>query len=180
MASEHCMCADRIFMINICYRLKEKTGKHSENHSADKIFKVNGWVDYFPLPNSKVSFYRAHSIPIKARATAERGVRFLPTREFLPCLEPPGWPRGEDGALPPWVWNSHGLQQLHVLLVPTAAFHLVVQLENDFVFKLKKAERKSTATALGDGMLKPVHYFNQNGREDPSPSRFSAGTGNAE
>jgi hypothetical protein len=34
--------------------------------------------------------------------------------------------------------NSHGLQQLHVLLVPAAPFHLVVQLQDDLIFKLKE------------------------------------------
>lgn len=40
--------------------------------------------------------------------------------------------------LPAWALNLHRLQQLHVLLVPSAPFHLMVQLEDDFVFKLKK------------------------------------------
>lgn len=44
--------------------------------------------------------------------------------------------------LPHWTLDLHGLQQLHVLLVSSAPFHLVVQLEDDFVFKLKKSERK--------------------------------------
>lgn len=34
----------------------------------------------------------------------------------------------------------HGLQQLHVSLVPSSALHLVVQLQNDLVLKLQEKE----------------------------------------
>lgn len=62
-------------------------------------------------------------------------------------LEPPGVlsppASGQPSPLLPcWALNLHGLQQLHVLLVPSATFHLVVQLEDDFVFKLKKSDMK--------------------------------------
>lgn len=35
----------------------------------------------------------------------------------------------------------HGLKQLHVVLIPSSSFHLMIQLQNDFIFKLIKKEK---------------------------------------
>lgn len=43
------------------------------------------------------------------------------------------------------IWNLslHGLQQLHVLLISSSTFHLVVQLQNDLILKLQESENRT-------------------------------------
>lgn len=36
----------------------------------------------------------------------------------------------------------HGLKQLHVVFIPSSSFHFMIQLQNDFIFKLIKKEKK--------------------------------------
>lgn len=42
----------------------------------------------------------------------------------------------------------HGLKQLHVVLIPSSSFHLMIQLQNDFIFKLTKKEKSKHWAAI--------------------------------
>lgn len=37
----------------------------------------------------------------------------------------------------------HWLKQLHVEFISTSSFHFMVQLQNDFILKLRKEKKKS-------------------------------------
>lgn len=78
----------------------------------------------------------------------------------------------------PLALNSHGLQQLHVLLVSSAPFHLVVQLEDDFVFKLRESEVNIDTHQhhwKGQRSESSVHECSQNVRAHPPSPGLSAG-----
>lgn len=66
------------------------------------------------------------------RSPGEGGVsEGLESQALQPAADLPGSPRAR-------VLNLHWLKQLHVLLVSSASFHLMVQLEDDLIFKLKQ------------------------------------------
>ena len=144
---------DLLTVINICQRLKKEKGKDSKNYSTGK--RQQKWTSWWiiSLSATQQSFFYHLFHQYQRNSHCREMWDFFQKWSFSNTHEPPDWSPGEDRApgvlgprasgppswfLPLWVLNSHWLQQLHVLLVPSATFHFMVQLEDDFVFKLKK------------------------------------------
>lgn len=120
--------------------------------SNEAIFTLHYRV-LFSLQHN-VSFYAAHPIHSKAQVLPEKCQlsspnSFFSTTSFwgrsprstsnpIPCFESLPPLAGPSQACWSRILYLHGLQQLHVLLIPPASFHLMVQLQDDLIFKLEK------------------------------------------